>query len=107
MLSPPFNMVGRVLREIEEDNVAEISFSILVNPTLVCKADKHVSHSAFDSSCRKYADLMLAHPWREESTQPSTRMIEAMISARHSSSLPSATSQATSQALRSMEERHS
>ena len=31
---PPFNMVGRVLREIEEDNVAEISFFHIGQPNL-------------------------------------------------------------------------
>ena len=88
---PPFNMIGRVLRKVENDKAE----GILVVPFW---PTQHW-FSKFSRMCTntpavlfsRDAQPTLSHPWRGEDHLPRTRLLAAPISAHLSMDYPSAT----------------
>ena len=90
---PPFNMIGRVLRKIEEEG-AEGIIVVPHWPTQSWFAKlMNMCHKKPCILYRKDAAPTLSHPWRKEETLPSTRMLAAPVSGQHLSRQESTTSQ--------------
>ena len=78
---PPFNMIGKVLRKIEEENAK----GLLVVPYWPTQTwfPKFLK-MCVNGPCvlyRKDANPTLSHPWRKQASLPSTRMLAALVSA--------------------------
>ena len=90
---PPFNMVGRVLRKIEEDE-AEGIIVVPHWPTQpwfpkllkLCGNDVFILY-------RKNMCPTLSHPWREETTLPTTKILAGSASGKRSKKERTSTSQ--------------
>ena len=80
---PPFNMIGRVLRKVENDNAQ----GIIVVPYW---PTQHW-FSKFTRMCTQIPCILFSrdaqptikHPWREEQNLPTMRLLAAPISAQH------------------------
>ena len=90
---PPFNMIGRVLRKIEEEGAE----GIIVVPYWTTQSwFAKLMNMCHIKTCilyRKDAAPTMSHPWRKEETLPSTRKLAAPVSGQHSSRQESTTSQ--------------
>ena len=97
---PPFNMIGRVLRKVENDNAEGI---IVVPYWPTQHWFSKFTRMCIDTPCvlfSREATPTLHHPWREESTLPTTRLLAGCVSARHLNSFPSARTRGPSYWLR-------
>jgi hypothetical protein len=77
---PPFNMIGRVLRKVEEDKAE----GIIIFPAWPTQPwyPKLLQLCLHDPVTLYRKDATLSHPWRMEETLPKTRIQAAIVSAR-------------------------
>lgn len=81
---PPFNMITRILRKVQEDKAEGIIvYPDWPTPTWFSK----LTNMCIKEPCILYnkdATPTLSHPWRKEEKLPPTRMLAAVISATSS-----------------------